>query len=74
MGTGKDSAQRLVGSYKKNRNPKANMQITFILDPHMIGYYFIVKLRSFFQLHKYKYNIKFVVELSSEVLVKLYKI
>ena len=70
----------LAGSHK-NWSPKANMQISlikYISGLHMILYHFMVKLRTFIQLHEYKYNIKFcrwtvfksVGELSSILSVK----
>ena len=46
----------------KNRSPKANMHISFIkfnTGLHIILCYFMVNIRTFFQLHEYKYNIKF---------------
>ena len=54
------SYRALDGSHK-NRSPKANMQISlikFITGLHIL-YHFMVKIRTFFQLHEYKYNIKF---------------
>ena len=71
------SYSALDGSHK-NWSPKANMQISlkFITGLHMIIYHFMVKIRTCFQLHKYKYNVKFcrwtvfksVGELSSKTL------
>ena len=55
------SYSALDGSHK-NRSPKAAMQITlikFITGLHMILDHFMVQIRTFFQLHEYKYNIKF---------------
>ena len=46
----------------KNRSPKANINISlikFITCLHMILCHFMVNIRTFFQLHEYKYNIKF---------------
>ena len=45
------------------------MQIIFISGIHMILFHFMVKIRTFFQLPEYKYNINFVGELSSKVTV-----
>ena len=51
-----------LGGPNKNRSPKANIQISlikFITGLHMILCHFMVNIRTFFQLHEYKYNIKF---------------